>query len=127
MKINIRLSLLGATRHDEQTKLYVGFCPALKVYSQGRTEEEAKRALESTLRLYVETCYERKILDEELSKAGFVKVSFGESIPPQEACKEYIMIQEANFDRVFDVEIPLELVAVSALGGHNARSGSRST
>jgi len=124
MKIRITINLNGATRHDEQANIFVGFCPALKVYSQGGTQQEAKEALQSTLGLFVKTCYERGILDKVLSGAGFNAVGSGSSLPTGEACQEFIMIERANFDRVFEMNVPLELVATAALGGNNARVGS---
>jgi len=127
MKIRFTISLKGATRHDQQANVFVGFCPALKIYSQGRTESEAKEALESTLCLFVETCYKRGILHQVLRDAGFNAVDPHDSSPTSEACEEYIMIERANFDRVFDMNVPLELVAAAALGGDNAGSGSRTS
>ena len=124
MKIKFTLSLKGATRYDEQAHVYVGFCPALKVYSQGKTESEAMKALRSILGLYLETCYQNGILHSVLTKAGFVAVGSGASSPPQEACEEYIMIERANFDRVFDMDVPLELVASSTLREQNAAAGA---
>jgi hypothetical protein len=38
---------------DDHAKVYVGHAPALNLYSQGRTEQEALRAIEHAVRLYV--------------------------------------------------------------------------
>ena len=35
-------------KFDRDTGMYVGFCPELKVYSQGRTKEEAREACINT-------------------------------------------------------------------------------
>lgn len=125
MTIMVTMRLQGATRYDEETKSFVGFCPALKVYSQGKTEDEAKRALESTLALYVETCYTRNILQSVLSRAGFKSFPPGSARSVTSAVNEYILIQKANFDSVFEMDVPLELVAAAALEGTNASSSSR--
>ena len=127
MKIKFTVNLKGATRHDEETGLFVGFCPALRVYSQGRTQQEAMQALESSLCLLVVTCFKQGILDRVLSNAGFTATSTPDSLSTSEACEEFIMIQRAHFDRVFDMSVPLELVAAAALGNNNASSGPRAT
>jgi len=127
MKIKFTINLKGATRHDEQTNLFVGFCPALKIYSQGTTEQEARHALESSLCLFVETCYKHGILDRVLTNAGFNPIGTPEPLSTHEACEEFIMIERAKFDWVFDMNVPLELVAAAARGGNNASSGSRAS
>jgi predicted RNase H-like HicB family nuclease len=124
MKILINMRLLGATRFDEETGLFVGFCPALKVYSQGRSKEEAEKALKQSLGLYVETCFQHNILDEVLTNSGFKSVGSGSAVLLKSAMSEYIVIQQANFDSVFDMDVPLELVAAAALEGINAGSSS---
>jgi predicted RNase H-like HicB family nuclease len=120
MKIKFTMSLRGATRYDEKARIYVGYCPALNVYSQGRTQSEAMEALRSILGSYLETCYEHGILHSVLTKAGFTAVSSGAPLPPQEACEEFIMIEKAHFDKVFEMDVPLELVATSTLREQNA-------
>jgi len=62
------MNLLGATRRDDEANVFVSYCPALKIYSQGLTEEDAHKALEETIELYLETCYEHGILRAELKK-----------------------------------------------------------
>ena len=127
MKIMLNISLQGATRFDEQTALFVALCPALKVYSQGTTQEEAEKNLRETLCLYVETCFAHNILDEVLADAGFKSVKPGSALPLESAMGEFIMIQKAHFDSVFDMNVPLELVAAAALEGINAGPSSRCT
>lgn len=124
MKIVISVRLQGATRYDEDAGVFVGLCPALKIYSQGKTEREAKKALESTLCLYLETCYTRDILNVVLTRAGFKSLPPGSTRSVTSALDEYILIQKANFDSVFEMDVPLELVAAAALEGMNASPSS---
>ena len=124
MKIRVTYGLRGASRYDEQTGVFVGFCPALKIYSQGATEQEVREALESAVCLYLETCFSHRILHKVLSRAGFTALSPGSSLSTSEAREEFIKIEQAHFDRVFDMNVPLELVAAAALGGNNASSSS---
>ncbi len=44
-----------------QTILFVSRCPALKIVSQGRTMDEARAALDDSVRLYIEHCQRRGI------------------------------------------------------------------
>ena len=46
-------------------------CPALDVYSQGRSDVEALANLAEALHLFVESCYHRSTLDEVLKECGF--------------------------------------------------------
>jgi predicted RNase H-like HicB family nuclease len=45
--------------------------PDLDVTSQGRTRDEAKRNLIEAAQLFVESCFERNVLDEVLKGCGF--------------------------------------------------------
>jgi predicted RNase H-like HicB family nuclease len=50
---------------------WVSSCPALDVFSQGATEQEARKNLEEALRLFLISCYERGTLDEAIKECGF--------------------------------------------------------
>ena len=50
---------------------YVASCPILDVYSQGETEEQAKRNLTEALTLFFISCFERGTLDNVLKESGF--------------------------------------------------------
>ena len=43
--------------------VYVSYCPALDLYSQGDTEEEASANLIEALQLFIQSCVERGTLD----------------------------------------------------------------
>lgn len=123
MVLKLTASLKGAVRWDDQAKVFLSFCPALNIYSQGLSEDEAREALESTMRLYIETCIERGILEQILRRAGFNKSS-EKAVPRQQLYDEYIMVE--RFDRVFDMDIPIHLIA-SQQGSINAGPGARSS
>ena len=121
-RIKFTVNLLGATRKDEQAGVFVSFCPALNIYSQGVTEEDAHKALQETIELYLETCYEHGILRAELKKSGFVSTR-EPMLQPKQACEEFIKIEKANFDHVFEMDIPWNLVA--AAQEHDANTNAR--
>ena len=63
--------------YDPEAGVYVSSCPELGLVSQGVTEEEAERAIQSAINLFVITCYEHEILDSTLKRLR--------SAPPAEA------------------------------------------
>ena len=54
-RITFQLSVPIEVRPDDVG--YVTHCPALDVYSQGDTEQDALDILNEALRLFVESCY----------------------------------------------------------------------
>ena len=48
--------------------VHVSYCPALDVYSQGDTEDEASANLIEALQLFVQSCYERGTLDAVMNE-----------------------------------------------------------
>lgn len=71
MELEISFNLSVGTRFDEAASVYVGWCPALNVRSQGETEQEARVALEDALFLFLKHSYSRNILDDTLNANGF--------------------------------------------------------
>jgi predicted RNase H-like HicB family nuclease len=71
----IVVEALSAVRWDEETGVYLGWVPGLNLYSQGTTEDEAFKAVESALALFGARCIEKGILEPILIEAGFRKVS----------------------------------------------------
>lgn len=120
MQIKMIVNLGGAYRWDEDAKAYVCYCPALNIYSQCLQESEVKNALQSTIMLYLETCWSRGILESVLSKAGFRPSA--EGLTPRELHEQYIKI-ETQFPRLFDMDIPLHLIA-AAQGLNNGSAGT---
>jgi len=95
-------------RHASHEGVFVSYCPALDIRSQGRTEEEARRALESAVTLFLSTCLERGILERELERAG-LRPPESTPDPDQEFIGLRQFEEESELD--FDFEIPLSLVA----------------
>lgn len=104
--LRIEFNLTFAFRKDEETGVYVGFCPVLKVYSQGRTEKEAEDAVLSAATFFIGTCYERDILHNVLRERGLKKVNAKPYVSPG---KRHIV--ESGFDRLIERSVPLELLS----------------
>lgn len=104
----IEFNLAIATRKDEEAGVYVGFCPLLKLYSQGRTEAEAEEAAVSAATLFIGTCYERDILHSVLRERGLKKITAKPKLAPGEEA-QYISV--SGFDRAIERSIPLELLS----------------
>lgn len=62
--------LLPAVFHEEGDWVVACF-PNLDVSSQGRTREEAAGNLIEAAQLFLESCFERNVLDEVLKDCGF--------------------------------------------------------
>ena len=89
-------------------KWYVSSCPLLDVYSQGRTEPEAKRNLVEALVEFLLSCFERGTLNEVLWEAGFIPVAEAPSRP-------------ASFgNKVQPVRVPLPFVIAQRAAHHSA-------
>lgn len=66
----LRFQVVGVVHRDDASGLFVSKCPELDICSQGRTEDEAKAALEDALDLYVTHCVRRGILFDILKQRG---------------------------------------------------------
>ena len=56
---------------------FLSACPALDLFSQGDTEEEAKNHLLDALNGFLETCQEMGTLQTVLSEAGLLELDAG--------------------------------------------------
>lgn len=74
--VEISLCLRCTVRRDTGNRWITG-CPALDLFSQGKTEAEAKRCLEEAIGLWVDDCLERGTLDQALREVGFQRVHPG--------------------------------------------------
>lgn len=75
MALEIDFCLQARIRRDEAADVFVAWCPALNVRSQGTSETEAKNALSSAITMYLTHCYRRNILHNLLHQRGFEPVS----------------------------------------------------
>ena len=55
----------------EKPGMYVSYCPALDLYSQGATAKEARANIIEATRLFIESCFARGTLRDVLRESGF--------------------------------------------------------
>jgi predicted RNase H-like HicB family nuclease len=106
--VEIKIRLMIGVLEDKETGVYVGHCPALDVYSQGESMEDAMEAIKSASLLYVEHCYRRKLLDDELNRRGFSPISASDAHGNTDA--EMISIHE-RYQHTSSIDVPLYLMA----------------
>jgi predicted RNase H-like HicB family nuclease len=113
--LDVKFSLQGAIREDKDTDSFVSYCPALDLYSAGRTRVEAKKALQSAVDMFVRICYERNILGRLLHEKGFQVLPGSQANAMHDVVTDFIEITEnvhgSKYDDVFAVEVPLHLIA----------------
>jgi predicted RNase H-like HicB family nuclease len=61
---------------NKKRKWYVASCPILDVFSQGETEQIARKNLSEALILFFKSCFERGTLDAVLKQCGFQAYDF---------------------------------------------------
>jgi predicted RNase H-like HicB family nuclease len=111
MVLQIQVNLSGAIRRDPDVGVFVSYCPALKLYSQGEDELQALEALKSAVGLYLTTCFMRGQWDAALREAGFTEISANGIMPVEKRMGEWIAIQAAKFDEAFEFTVPINLIA----------------
>lgn len=119
--LDVKFCLQGKIREDHDTKSFVSYCPALDLYSAGRTRPEAKAALQSAVDMFIRLSYDRAILGQLLRDKGFDSaLSAGPTLTDGQPAEDanFIAITEsahasdaAAYDDVFSVEVPIHLVA----------------
>ena len=110
MNVSVQFKLKCLSRHDETAGAYVGYIPALKVFSQAANEAELSRALISAAQMFIITCYERSILESVLKERGMTR-AVGDNTALPEDC-DYISVSE--YKKEFTVDVPINLVAAAA-------------
>jgi predicted RNase H-like HicB family nuclease len=71
MKIRVEFYANMPVKVTKKDRWFVACCPILDVYSQGESEEKAKKNLGETLTSFFLSCFERGTLDDVLKKCGF--------------------------------------------------------
>src|SRR5271155_2676487 len=106
LEVTFRLNF--ATRHDTKANVYVGYCPKLGIYSQGRTEKEAETAIVGAAKQFIVACYERDILHTVLRDRGMKKATadFKTSIENRE--QEFIAVDRD--ENQFELDVPIGLL-----------------
>lgn len=108
-QLQMSFHLPAAYRLDDDTGMFVGFCPTLKIASQGATRTEAALALRSAITLFLTHCSKRGILDYALTKLGLVHSDH----PTADRAAGEIKVGDlpANYSDQSVIEIPLMLIA----------------
>jgi predicted RNase H-like HicB family nuclease len=83
---------VASIRKAELANVFVSHVPLLDVYSQGRTEQEAIRAIESAVRLYVVAAYRRGSLGRLMQRQPFGPARHVEGSSSQ----EYMRVHDAE-------------------------------
>jgi hypothetical protein len=73
--IKVQFSLECWKRYDEEAKALVGYIPSLRLYSQGRNDEELKKALASAAEMFIVSCYGKNILSKVLRDRGMTQAT----------------------------------------------------
>jgi predicted RNase H-like HicB family nuclease len=76
--IQLLVNLRAAVRREG--KHWVAGCPALDVWTQGKTRQDAQQCLNEAVPLWFEDCLARGTLDRALQEVGFRPVPLGVSL-----------------------------------------------
>lgn len=111
--IRVDFNLKCLSRRDVQTGVLVGYIPSLRLYSQGRNDEELTRALSSAAEQFIVACYEREILGKVLRDRGMTKAAGRYALKRTE---EYIAVSEyeSSYEKEFTVTVPIDLLTAQA-------------
>ena len=86
--VSIKVSLSALIDKEKETGLYVSYCPALALYSQGKTEKEAGENIMEAVELFIETCIEERTLEKVLEDCGFSIDAGARSTPPKRVAQK---------------------------------------
>ena len=100
----IRFTLTTSIAIRSENDLFYASCPCLDVHGQGESEHSAKNSLIEALQLFIESCYERGVLEKVLADCG-LKLADSQTSKPS---------TPANICQKIDVPIDLSVT-------HNAR------
>lgn len=112
--VGISLRLLCTIKQEGRNKWVTG-CPKLDLFSQGKTEEEAKSSLREAIALWVEDCLERGTLERALEECGFHKVHPTEILPGDEHITLHTVPEDTNREDFFPVDIQIPAYQAAAL------------
>ncbi len=103
--ISIKVSLKAIIERDKP-KMYVSYCPALDLCSQGETRKEAKKNIIEATELFIESCLEDNTLTEVLEECGFHSVY---EKPKRKKSKTPVMPPVTDYHEViyFSAELPV--------------------
>lgn len=104
MRITFRLPV----QTTQEEGMYVSYCEALDVHSQGETKQEATDNLIEAITLFLEECFEMGTLDEVLQDSGF---------HPGEPGFHPVADRESTSQALSYLDVPLCLVSQGKTGG----------
>jgi hypothetical protein len=109
-RIEIDFKLPAAWRFDKTANVFVSWCPALDLYSQGTSSEEAMEALRHGIHSFIRVCYKRNILDNFLNDQGYKALNEREAGAARDANRDRIEVTEYDDQWTTDMmEIPIDL------------------
>jgi predicted RNase H-like HicB family nuclease len=106
--IFISYKLKAGVYLEDASGVYVSCCPALDLVSQGETHDEARRAINEAATMYLHHCKARGILDDILDGLGFEPATDEDDVEEDD---EFVDVRELSDFEVFDIEVPLHLIA----------------
>lgn len=117
---DVTFSLQAVIRPDEETGCFVSYCPALELYSAGKTRIDAKRAIQGAVDMYIRLCYDRGILGRLLHEKGFTTMEPARHVSVADETQSITIIESEHrteYDDVFSVQVPMHLVAAAKQAG----------
>jgi hypothetical protein len=119
----LRASLKAGVRYDERAKVYIGYAPALNIYSQATTVEHARRALENAIALFLSVASDGRRFAAILATAALAwdrrdRSTDSGGNPIHDAEEE--ILERQDFHCVFEVPAFFEQARA---GGPKARCG----
>lgn len=122
--IDLSVNLQALLRKEED--VWVAWCPAIDLASQGETQELAFKALEEAIQLWFDDCLERGVLREALKEVGFRPVSM-----PEKSARNMVSIKEtvelipvqgatAQIEKDIHVSVPAYVAAALMPGANHA-------
>jgi len=94
----IKFTLTVPVEIKKKGKWFIATCHAFQVNSQGASLNEARDNIIEAVQLFIETSYERGILEKVLKECGFHPVSTRQTVAPRELSPTEFMV---------DVPLPL--------------------
>ncbi len=114
-KVKFEAKLKAGIKWDEEVKAFVSFAPALGLYSQGTTTDQAKAALQDAVNSFLIVAYEKNVLQSILHACGGTED--GRDIDDlRSSGDEYVLIEEQVLEKekyvdLFEVQAELPLAA----------------
>ena len=114
-KIMFQLDCLA--RRDEDAKVYVGYIPALNLFTQASSEERLPKALHSAALQYLTACHKRRLLDSVMERCGFKTSPETDMNATKVAGREFVAVAEEiaeempQYDWKLSVDVAMPLAA----------------